>query len=339
VPPLALTGWLGIATVAIAGFAWLRAQRGGGQFRHVRDGIAVPGRLVRVEKGEFRANKEAPVQAAFVATVELRGPDGKLVTFNIWSPPFPLNETAEHAFAVEPGATVTAIWLPGQFPATLTLYGFLGITAESQLVRRDRPRPITRTVKPFLVGAALVVGLVLALQAFTSYETLDGDAAAVAGVIAVFVGAALAVWAGSGKPADRTRRILSAFFLGGFAVWFLGFAILNVVNGALDASPPVYDTVEIVEFWQETHTKLGIPLLRDYSIEYRSGATKKKKATTPRHIALFESCRLGAREIHRGFLGWSWVKEVHPAQRVEGSDGQVEILHEDGRVEEVTLAR
>jgi hypothetical protein len=109
-----------------------------------------------------------------------------------------------------------------------------------------------------------------------------------------------------GAPFPR----IGAIFVGTLFGLFGGAIAMGLVNAAFDHSPATYRPVEIVNHWQVTHDLL----IRTYEVEYREFGNPKSEKHTARAQDLMNlgSYQLGALEVHRGGLGLSWIRGIHP---------------------------
>lgn len=109
--------------------------------------------------------------------------------------------------------------------------------------------------------------------------------------------------------------LLALILAGTFAVTG-GVAIVaaSTVNALADSSPPVYQPVQIQEMIMETHSFI----VRTYKIKYNFLDSEGKKSilSTPEHMDAFDA-PFGFAEIHQGYFGWPWIKEIHPIKAAE----------------------
>src|SRR5262245_42186756 len=139
-----------------------------------------------------------------------------------------------------------------------------------------------------------------------------------------------------------SKKSLQAGVLGALLGAGGGFLTAALVNSAFDTSPPEYREVQVLEFWQTTHSFL----FRDYSIEYREfpDGKREKVAARVEKMQAF-GVRLGALEIGRGALGMTWIRDIHPLQLalLPGGDADgddtitVEVEGEDGAKKKVSF--
>src|SRR5205814_450048 len=108
----------------------------------------------------------AATEHRFAVSVDFRdATSGAVRRFNISSKGVPYGQKDEHELALAPGEWVTAIHLDGKkLEDTLTLYGFLGLTEASQLVRRTKFASTFGAIRAVGVGL-LIATIVLVLVA------------------------------------------------------------------------------------------------------------------------------------------------------------------------------
>jgi hypothetical protein len=182
---------------------------------------------------------------------------------------------------------------------------------------RYQPLDLTlaRTALPVgLGGLVLGGGLIawLALRQARSRREL-----AVRNEKALAAGEALEIQV-SKKGPFGAHSLLMTLVIGAGSLVLGGVIVLCwclTANALFDKSRPEFRPVEIVEFWTRTHNFL----FREYEIEYRfPGETQTQRLlSTPAHMSRFRT-KHGVAEVHAGWLGWSWVKEIAPLRASEG---------------------
>lgn len=90
------------------------------------------------------------------------------------------------------------------------------------------------------------------------------------------------------------------------------------INACFDTSAAEMRPALITDMTMTTHEFL----FRHYDIEYTlpPDASKMKFLTTPEHMVQFAG-PAGVAEIHQGYLGWPWVKNIRPAA-ADAANGQ-----------------
>ena len=84
------------------------------------------------------------------------------------------------------------------------------------------------------------------------------------------------------------------------------------VNALLDDSPPDFQAAQIQGLVTVTHSFI----FREYKIEYRLLGPDQEKhdlLSTPEHMKQFKT-GLAVAEVHAGWFGWRWVKDIKPVQ-------------------------
>jgi hypothetical protein len=84
-------------------------------------------------------------------------------------------------------------------------------------------------------------------------------------------------------------------------------------NALLDSSPAQPRLVRVDDLIMRTHNLI----FREYLIKYRfldENEEKREFLSTPDHIKKF-STNLAIAEVHSGYFGWPWVKDLKPVQK------------------------
>lgn len=200
VPALRYLDWgAGICVVGFVG-EWAYAALGFGRERFLRHGRPVPALIVDLRKSPASSHGGVAVTYHFVAKTLARDPDGGAVTaFELESPPFHARKKDDFEIDLVLGQFVPAVFLPGRFAKTLTLYGFLELDQKHKLVYDAtiegpaRRRSTARIPLMTIGGLAL---LLIALYSGAFYFPLDVPAAllVVSGCIGAALGGMVVVW-------------------------------------------------------------------------------------------------------------------------------------------------
>jgi hypothetical protein len=292
-----------------------------------------------------------PSTYVFSAVLEYRDPDtGVLVGKQVDSRDFSASAKDKYRTSYRVGDYVTAVYLKSNSAKTLRLYGFLELRPDVGLLRAQATRPpsLLKTV----LGVSAVFGFLGVLfwnvYAFSEYQPLElafNQIALPMGVGGVLLGGPIISWlalrqararrdlAGknekalaAGEAVELEPRKRGPFGAHGFVLTLvigagallLGAAMVVswciTANALMDKSKPEFRPVEIVEFWSTTHSFL----FREYEIEYRFAGEQqtRKLLSTPARMRRFRTQR-GVAEVHAGRFGWTWVKELAPAQSPE----------------------
>lgn len=350
--PLGYLHYIGLACIAVAAIGIAGRALRLGRYRYIRFGLPLAVGIVRVEKAPLVFNGK-PIAYSFVALAEAAHPDtGEIGRYEVKSPGFPIDKKDLYTTPLRPGQTVTALYLPGRFPKSLQLYGFLELNPDLDFVQRIEPDNRGGLLDVFLKGLGICLffaALFWNAYALDRYWPLDAG-----GVLPITVGLgsgvlgfllmlvvmlrsdsrppAQAAQAESAAAAENpeaveakksTRRqealakVLAPLVIG-FLSAFTGLNVLFAVNALPDRSDPVYELVEITDLTQTTYNFI----YRTYNIKYEYPAGKTRNInTTYERIMAFE-CGLGAAEVHQGYLGWPWIKEVYPVKPVPEADGE-----------------
>lgn len=350
--PLGYLHYIGLACIAVAVIGIAGRALRLGHYRYIKRGLPLAAGIVLVEKIPLAIVNGVPATYGFAALVEAAHPDtGEIGRYVVKSPGFSANKKDLYTTPLQPGQTVTALYLPGRFPKSLQLYGFLGLNPDLDFVQRIEPDRQGGLLSAFLKGLGVCLffaALFWNVYALDRYWPLDaGGALPIAvglgsGILGFLLMLAVMLRAGSRPPAQAaqaesaaaaedpeavaakksTRRqeaialVLVPLVIGSLSA-FTGLNVLFAVNALPDRSDPVYELVRITDLTETTYNFV----YRIYKIEYEYPAGKTRNlSTTYERIMAFEY-DLGAAEVHQGYLGWPWIKEVYPVRPVPETDG------------------
>jgi hypothetical protein len=350
--PCGYLKWIGLLFLATWGVAvmWGMIERfaGLGPYRYIRSGTPVIARVLALVKSPTRMVNGSTVNYAVFALFEFQDPEsGELHRSEGKSWEFHTLECNSYTTSFRVGDYVTAVYLPTHFADSLNLYPFLDLMPDVGLIHRQAPGTSRPWINVRMLICLMALPLAGAVAAFTYslYVPLDFGFWQSAPLFAVcFVSLAI-VWLTT-LSSYRLRRhewIVTMNALareeaepfeveapppagcaGGFYKWVLlplafsaigGSAILYsiyAVNALCDRSAPRLQKVQIVGLAVREHH--GI--FRTYTIEYMVPWSPRvcRLCTSPDNMASFEraAVRTGIAELHRGFLGWTWVNTIRP---------------------------
>jgi len=310
-------GWIFVA-ISVWGVFHFRHPWQKDAYRYLRQGIPVVGRVFDLRMEVASRVNGADSTFAYDVYLEFLNPhSGELNVTAIRSPEFANGARLK----CRVGDYLTAIYLPGQLPETLTLYGFTDTNPDADLLDYPDPSGARKALLAIVLGLGML-GWGLArypvsvaywgwLLALSSPLILAGGAAGYYYYrrrarerdeqqrLAVEQGS---VMAGSTlRGPSRPGYILLGLFCGGF----LGLAALAWLNGALDFRQPDVTTVEVKRALCTTHQAI----FKTYSVEYIDPRTgKEEKAGVSPHE--LEGARSAELCVYRGALGLPWEK-VH----------------------------
>ncbi len=301
-------------------------------FKYIRDGIPVAGRVIHQQRGEipqFLNGTMIGTICTIQALVEYINPQRQEREFvDVQTDTFPLAKADRYESGLEVGDTVTLVGLPGDFATNLRLYAWTGLDPEQDWPKFDgkplrgmTPLKALLITKSVLLGLWLVVGLLHMILYFPEdWSWKWGGGFGAAGVLLVFVGLGwVAVRQENAKqiatvaPTNRKEMIF-----GGIGLSFVGILgglfAMCLVNSLLDRNPPVPRSVEIVNSWETTHNFL----LRHYEVELRplrGGADFKKGISITNLTQLQEvGSRYGVELVRPGWLGLHWVEGIRSVE-------------------------
>lgn len=345
--PLEYLSWIGAGLLAMAVFAKLKDRFTQGPYRYIREGQPLVARVVELVKAPTVVVNGQASRHAFTAVIEFSDPvTGVTARYPAKSSDFIDKNAYQTSFRV--GDYVTAIYLPNKYPASLRLYAFLDLMPDLGLVRRQKGDE-QKSAWWTLFGVALIFGMFLALfwnvYAYGRYEPIAFDHRLamwpmIAGAVILGGGFFVGIWLHERRTQRLKRERNAKAEAAGEAVevgeatpleqrglhgWFLkiilpfGCLLLGAgtalcwcftINACLDTSPAEMRPALITEMTMTTHSFL----FRHYDIEYMvpPDTSKMTFLTTPEHMMQFAG-NMGIAEIHQGYLGWPWVKNILPA--------------------------
>ena len=352
--PLAFVNEIGLVLLAMWGIAavWTFIERFAalGPYRYVSMGLPFVARVLTLVKSPTRISNGAISHYAIFVLVEYREPQtGALFHLECQSRQFRALEHGHYTTSFRVGDYVTVVLLPGE---ALKLYCFLDLSPDVGLVRQVDARglPMPLVTIPFLLGLLAVclsgltaaisydlyvpldIGMWEALPAFSicfiaiaagwsfgasQYQRNRQRRVAELNAEAVAAGYPIQIEpprGGAGRAWSRLLLLIAIAALGALAMLYTTYAI----NALCDDSAARETNVEILRFESAIHHSV----FRTYTIEFFAPqlALEGQFCTSPERIADFQrtGVKTGIAEIHRGFLGWRWIKTIRPELRQRG---------------------
>lgn len=325
---LAYAGWIGLGILLLVGLATIWHFASIGLFEYVRDGELIPARVLRAEA--WKGGQQG-LQFGYEMSVEIIDPEsGKRTMMQLTTGVVHGVATmAQHEFRARPGDYIHLVWLPGKpFLKSLKIYGMMGLNPDYDLVwRNGKPRPPTSPFEPLIaVGVLLGLGLCgLAVYYSISYFSpihptggfyfASGLCALAAAVLTGVIGSKFVdlVIKPPRSDMDGYAMTILAAMVAAVALGYLGPAAVNV---GLDRSAPRFEAVEIVNYWQRRFM-----VFRSFDFAYvEADGTRGWYPSTPGHMTDFPDTGMAALETHSGFLGWPWIREVHPVMLIKATE-------------------
>jgi hypothetical protein len=346
--PLQYLFWIGLGCLAISLGALVSYLWRGGPYRYVTDGVPLIARIHALVLQVKRTYHGQPQAYQFVAHIQYRDPETQELTVadtpsNEFSSAF--KEFFTTSYRV--GDYATSVYLPSNPTKTLRLYGFLDLRPDLGLVRREGKSEmgIALTVLVVCMVFGIVGALLWIFYAYSRYAPMEltfSQGALPFAVGAILFGVpflGLVVAHSIREERKRKERNQQALASGepieleaarrhgrfGVAAIFFGLLIIAGVillsggimlclcftaNALLDTSPAKKRIVRVDNLIMETHEFI----FRTYKIEYHflDGDQKKQEfLSTPDHLDQFQT-NLAIAEVHAGYLGWPWVKDLKP---------------------------
>lgn len=347
--PLAYLSWLGLAAIVFWAIGCVKRAVVSGPYRYLTHGIPLAARVTDLVKAPAVIHNGQATHYAFTALFEFRDPlSGELKCQRAMSRQFFAGSRNAFSTSFKVGDYVTAVYLPGKYPKSLQLVGFLDLIPELGLVRRQPLLGKGDLWKAPLMAAA-IAGIFFMLfwnvYAYEAYQPIDFDHR---NAMWPMIGGA-AIWTlfflggtwihyrrQQQKAEERNAAALAngeAIELGaesfwgqkGFQALFLKLVLLFgclglgagttlcwcfTANAWLDDSQPEMKRVEIRGLLTKTHNHI----FREYIVEYQfpDAVDPREYSTTPERLVAFVN-PFGAAELHEGRFGWPWVKALHPA--------------------------
>lgn len=354
------------ASALLACLPLVSGRLGTGPYRYLRDGIVVPCRVRQVFLAVAATCNGAPASYRYDALVDYRLPGSEAVRQRVVSSPeFSSVRKDDTVTSLRAGDDVTGLALPEAPEQSLTLYGFLQVDPEADLVfqksrpLRDQHPPLEALKILLLVASGL--GLCLAVTCGPAHSPWGLPEAApplpallalaalgLAGMAATALGirrheahalAAVAernrLAAAEGRPLEPFVPVASGRFyrailvLGGGLLPALALALaVALANAAFDSSPPAFAPATVEGHGSQT----WLFLFRSYEVRYREPGGDRATASVPvarRRLFARTPGREALLDRRAGRLGMPWVRGIHPA--VRDGDGRRELLLDDGR--------
>jgi hypothetical protein len=232
---------------------------------------------------------------------------------------------------LRPGQWVTAVHLPGQFPASLRLYGFLDLNPEVNFLGGPPPGTALAGLRPFLGAFGLLFLLLWLLFVYRTYPPwrltpamllacLPGAAALGGGMLAFLTrldrrhpaACGLRNRVPGGGGLKKTALASGALLFGGF----VSFGGLLAVNAAGVTVPGTRHRVELLGVQSRSYAFL----YRGASVEFRQPDSGRRRrvaiafAELPRFAPAAAAAEVEVEvEVVAGRLGWPWIRRVVPA--------------------------
>lgn len=340
--PLAYLHWLGLALIAFGIIGFFRNLLPNGEFKYVTEGRPLIGRVLTPAL-QPTGTPDIPM-VALAAAVEYVHPEtGQQANSTLTSSlSMTGSDTPRYSQTIEAGDYVTLVTLPDSFDASLRLYGYLGLDPDREYILKDgRPLQGTSASAAVLIAVGILAGVgVLLAGMHVVLTSIPSDGAPwkfiAAGIAGLVV--ALMLWAivrfrrrqAEGEPTGASLGPIISGILGTMA----GLIGICLINSQFDKSPGLYDTVEVVNFWETTHNFV----FRTYEIEFRAPGmadTDKYHATIDDIDRLSSSdigfvSELAVMDYAEGALGLEWTRGIYPIVWVEAGsvsvDGPVEAI-------------
>jgi hypothetical protein len=323
--PLWYLDWVGLGLFVLGIGCMIRNAFALDDFRYIRDGIPVVGRVIHLNKADhtqFIDGVPTTEMSAYHAFVEYTNPQRDEREFVVFSTAaFPTKQSDRYDSGIETGDYVTLVSLPGDFATQVRLYAWSGLCPENDFPTCDgsplkgvSPLKAILFAKSVFLGLWLFVGLLHVIQYFPEE---DGNW----GWVAFFAATGLILGAFGGVvAAGRGNRTLAAGAkpthpwvagpLGAFFGTLFGLFAFGLMNSLFDRGPASLRSVEVVQHWETTHS--GI--FRTYEVERRllAGGRTEKKGISARDLVRLHQHRFAV-EVHRpGLFGLSWVEGIRP---------------------------
>jgi hypothetical protein len=346
--PLAYLSWIGAACLVVGVLVPARALLNKGRFRYVEEGLTTVARVraILMVTSHIVNGQESTFHV--LAEFDYRDPrSGAVLNAADRSRDISSVFRSSVTTSFRVGDHVTLVYLPSDPAGTMRLYGFLDLRPGLGIVDRQRDKPTSMLSVVLQVCAVFaiifaVLWNVYAQSRYTPLEFTTGQGV-VMGLGGVVLGAAMV--AALAYNARRTRRrreernrqaaiagepaepdfqrkrgwfgdhgiVLGLLGVAG-SVLIGGLTVLcwcHTANAWFDRSPPQLLPVRIVNMVQVTHEFV----FREYFIEYEFLAANPKEKqrflSTPDEMQEFADVAVA--EVQAGWLGWPWVKALHPA--------------------------
>ena len=324
--PLWYLDWIGLGLFVIGIGYMIRNAFALDDFRYIRDGIPIIGRVIHLNKADLTQlvnGVQTTGTSAYHALVEYTNPQRDEREFLFFSTAvFPTKQSDRYDPGIETGDYVTLVSLPGDFATQVRLYAWSGLCPENDFPTCDgrslkgvSPLKAILIAKSVFLGLWLFVGLLHLFLYFPEemnwkWGLIFGGGGLVLGSVACIALVALSnrsLAQGATPTRPLTAGLLGAFFGGLFGLFTMG-----LVNSLLDRGQATFHSIEVVQYWETTHN--GI--FRTYEIERRSlaGGMTDKQGISARDLQAlgYWGTKYGV-EVHRpGFFGLGWVDGIRP---------------------------
>jgi hypothetical protein len=351
--PLGYLDWIGAGLLLIALLVYLNHFFSSGLFAYVKTGQPIVGRIL-VPAFQNAGNAELPM-FRLAAGVEYQHPenDAQMFATCVTEEQWGAADAEKFSQDFERGEYVTLVAQSESVESTIKLYGYLGLDPDREYVLKNgRPIKGFSPSTALLISFAILAGLGVLMMGIHVVITSVPDGGApwkfVAGAAAGLV-AGLVLWF-AGRRSSRSNEVekfdaaeqeaeptteeatpaaqeagseKAGPIVCGLIGAFLGLFGLCLLNTTLDGSSPVYEDIEVINFWEVTHN--GI--IRTYDIEYRSpkGGTHKYHATVEDIDRLQGGSSVGidsgvavlARAAGR--FGLPWTRGIYPIVWIDQS--------------------
>lgn len=345
--PLGYLDWIGAALLLTAAGVYLSVALRLGPFRYVRDGLALPVRIVALTKRATTLHNGTPATHALFAMVTFRQPGtGETAMGEVRSADFASSGKDSYDAPFKVGDDATALYFPGRLEKTLRLYAFLDLSPDVNMSPRNRAlKPVSPWRLAILLTVVPVIFVVLFanVYAFGRYQPLStGHRLPVVpmalGAIVIGGGMFAGLYLGHRREQQRIRARSLQAISDGTAVElgtpFLGHGLQGwVVRVLVAVGMPLLGAATgmcwafMANAWQDRSPARPVPavidgrvmkthalIFREYELEYRVEGVSKKLTllSTPAQLARFQTSRAVAR-VRAGAFGWPWVEGVDPA--------------------------
>ena len=327
--PLWYLHWIGALLFVFGIGRLIRNQFAKDDFKYIRDGIPVVGRVIHQQRGEIPQFVEGSMVGTICtiqALIEYINPQRGVREFRYFqTESFPLPKADRYESGLVVGDYVTLVGLPGDFATNLRLYAWTGLSPDQDWPKFDgKPLRGMTPLKALLItkSVLLVLGLFVGLLHVFLNGPEDGPwlwpiTILISGVVS---GAVFFVWIfhvkrwSSPIPGAAPANLFRSIFTGMVTGLMFGVFAVFLLNSLFDRSQPVLRSIEITQHWQTTHNFL----IRTYSVELRpigGGPTVKRGiAYTDLEYLQYARSRYGVELVKPGWLGLEWVAGIRPVQ-------------------------
>jgi hypothetical protein len=322
--PLGYLKWISYGILAICAIIALCHILLPCRYVYIRDGKPIAARVLGTGTS---VDKSGGIdQLCFLILADYRHPETNEICYkSIPSEKFTAVQKLErYSTTIEKGDYVTAVYLPGKLEKSLRIYGYLGLNPDVDFIRKDGKKitefaslwktltlmGVIVLILWLVIGAAYAISFCWPLKVDSLvFAVVLVSGGLILGVISLIVALIL------NKLRQKSIKLIRCSILSAVAGGLLTLFLSPVVNSVFDYSEPEFREVEVIEFWQVTWDFL----LRNYEIEYRELKSNKQRKypATLEYMKYFWNTRAGAIEIKKGFLGWPWVRQIHPLVLVE----------------------